>query len=252
MIVCEPRGGCPSRSRLPSQLGDLPLSSPGSRPHPAPPRSPPPSARLAPPPPGRPSAHALSPRPGTWRFKSRRLARRGLRGGTSPRAAAAGDGRPPRPGRGAPAALRGKGPGAGRGAARPGSAAARVLRPRGGGGAVAVPRPRAGPASPGGCAGLRAPGARPSPCRGRAAGPPAEPRFFSRGGGPGWRRRVPRVPDRPGGGAGGERPLPGAPGLADCGLSGRSLRWPSPASEFSLESCVYFLPLSRLHRKGAG
>lgn len=25
-----------------------------------------------------------------------------------------------------------------------------------------------------------------------------------------------------------------------------------PASEFSLESCMYFLPLSRLHRKGAG
>lgn len=54
------------------------------------------------------------------------------------------------------------------------------MRPRGGGGAVAVPRPRAGSASPGGCDRLQAPGARPSPRRGRAAGAPAEPRFLSR------------------------------------------------------------------------
>lgn len=40
-----------------------------------PPRTP--SGPLAPPPPGRPSAHALSPRGVTWRFKSRRLARVG-------------------------------------------------------------------------------------------------------------------------------------------------------------------------------
>lgn len=107
------------------------------------------------------------------------------------------------------------------------------------------------PRVPGGVTGCRLPGRAPRPAAGGLRGPPRS-RAFSRGGGPGWRRRVPRVPDRPGGGAGGERPLPGAPGLADCGRSGRSLRWPSPASEFSLESCVYFLPLSRLHRKGAG
>lgn len=99
------------------------------------------------------------------------------------------------------------------------------------------PAPARWPRESGGVPGCGLPGRPLALPRGRAAGPRPGRAFFSRGGGPGWRRRVPRVPDRPGGGAGGERP-PGTGLAGDCGLSGRSLRWPSPASEFSLESCV--------------
>lgn len=85
----------------------LPLGTSPTPPHPL--SAPPPPSRLAPPPPGRPSAHALSPRGVTWRFKSRRLARVGGGVGRActrrPRVTAS----LLRQVRGAPALLRGEG-----------------------------------------------------------------------------------------------------------------------------------------------
>lgn len=124
----------------------------------------PPPARLAPPPPGSPSAHALSPRGVTWRFKSRRLARVGAGGGRA-RSLGPGDSRSPRPGRSAPPAPRGLRPGAGRGGAlaRPSDVACfapRGLGPRGGRLGAVSPRV---PEEVAGRPGCRVRGASPGP-----------------------------------------------------------------------------------------
>lgn len=165
-----PRGPAPP-------LHTPPAPHPPGPPRPAPSRS--------------PSAHALSPRRATWRFKSRRLARVGRRRGgrartRRPRVTAARLGqvgaRPP--------LSRGRGSrrGGGSGAARPSSAGWRVVR------RARLPGEVAGP--------------------GRAPRPAARSRgsrAFFRGGRAGLERRVPRCPG-PGGGWAGSGPSRGGPG----------------------------------------
>lgn len=218
MIVWEPRGGCPSRSRLQRQLGDLPLSSPGTGPTPPPPRSPPPPARLAPPPPGRPSAHALSPRPVTWRFKSRRLARWGLRGGRArarrPRVTGARLGqvgaRPPRSAGRVPA----------RGGARRGRAPRRRVCCALGEGAARWPsRARAlAPRVPGGVPGCGLPGRAPRPAAGGLRGPPRSRAFSLAEAG------------RAGGAGSPASPTDRAAGRAERGPSPEPRVWPTAGS----------------------
>lgn len=181
-----------------------------------------------------PSAHALFPSGATWRFKSGRLARAGRRRGwgTSSHAPAPGDSRTPRPGRRAPPLLPGEGtPGAGEGVAPRGRA------PRGG--VFCAPRHSRGR--------WRAPGAPPvlplGPCGARLSSAQGG---LGRAGAPGPQA----VPGRAASGRGAGPPGSSGPG----GRQADRLLAPvaAPASEFSLESCIYFLPLSRLHRKGTG